>query len=63
MERMSSVPNLPIKWSISIGTMINRDGDGDGHGDSDSDSTCKQAFSALYAKITSVNVIIFTEYS
>ena len=61
MERMGSVPNLPIERSVSIGTMLNFDGDEHGH--SDSDSTCKQAFSALYAKITSVNVIIFTEYS
>ena len=32
---MGSVPILSIKWSISIGTIINFDGDGDG--------TCKQA--------------------
>ena len=32
---MGSVPNLSVKWSVSIDTMINFDGDGDG--------TCKQA--------------------
>ena len=42
MERMGSVPNLPIKWSISIGTMLNFDSDGHGH--NDGDSTYKQAF-------------------
>ena len=40
MERMGSVPNLPIKQSISIGTMLNFDGDGHRHGD----GKCKQAF-------------------
>ena len=35
-ERMGSVPNLSIKRSVSIGTMINFDRDGDG--------TCKQTF-------------------
>ena len=43
MERMGPVPNLSIKRSASIGTMLNFDGEGHGHGDSD--STCKQAFS------------------
>ena len=40
-ERMGSVPNLTITWSVSIGTMLNFDGDGDGH--SNGDGTCKQA--------------------
>ena len=39
-ERMGSEPNLSIKQSISIGTMLNFDSDTHGHGDSD--GTCKQ---------------------
>ena len=39
---MGSVPNLRVKWSVSIGTMLNFDGDE--HGNGDSDGTCKQAF-------------------
>ena len=31
--RMSSKPNLPVKRSVTIGTMINFDGDGDRDGD------------------------------
>ena len=42
-EKMGSVCNLPVKWAISIGTMLNCDGDGHGHGDGD--GTCKQALS------------------
>ena len=38
-ERMRPVPNLPVKWSISIGTILNFDGDGH----DDGDGTCKQA--------------------
>ena len=34
---MGSEPNLSVKWSVTIGTMINFDGDSDWH-------TCKQAF-------------------
>ena len=45
MERMGSTPNLSVKWSISIDTMLNYDGDQHGHGDGD--GTCKQAFSFL----------------
>ena len=41
-ERMGSVPIVPIKQTVIIGTMLNFDGDGDGHGDGD--GTCKQAF-------------------
>ena len=43
MERLGSVPNLPIKRSASIGTMLNFDGEGHGHGNGD--STCKHPFS------------------
>ena len=39
-ERMDSVHNLSIKWSVTIGTMLNLDGDGHGHGDVD--VTCKR---------------------
>ena len=35
-DRMGSVRILLVKWSVSIGTMINSDGDSDG------DGTCKQ---------------------
>ena len=37
-DRMGYEPNLSVKWSVTIGTMLNCDGDGDG------DSMCKQAF-------------------
>ena len=36
MDRMGSVPILPVKWTVTIGTMLNFDGDGHG------DGTCKQ---------------------
>ena len=36
MGRMGTEPILPVKWSVSTGTMINFDGDSDG------DGTCKQ---------------------
>ena len=32
---MGVQPTLPIKVSVTIGTMLNFDGDFDGHGDSD----------------------------
>ena len=38
MDRMGSVPILPVKRTITIDTMLYFDGDGHG------DSTCKQAF-------------------
>ena len=41
MDRMGSVPILPVKWTITIGIMLYFDGDGDRHGDGD--GTCKQA--------------------
>ena len=40
--RMGSELNLLIKWSITIGTMINFDGDGDGHWYRN--ATCKAVF-------------------
>ena len=39
---MGSEPNLYIKWSVTIGTMINFDSDGAGHGHGD--GTCECAF-------------------
>ena len=42
IETMGSVPNLPVKRSVSMGTMLNFDGDEHGHGDRD--GTCIQAF-------------------
>ena len=39
-DRMGSKPNLSVKQSVAIGTMINFDGDGDGHWDGD--DTCKR---------------------
>ena len=41
MVRMGTEPILPIKRSVSIGTMLNFDGDRHGDGD----GTCKQALS------------------
>ena len=38
-DRLSSIPILSIKHSVSIDTMVNFDGNGHGHGD----GTCKQA--------------------
>ena len=38
MGRMGTEPILSVKWSVSIGIMVNFDGDGDGYGD----GTCKQ---------------------
>ena len=43
MDRMGSVPFLPVKRTVTIGVMLYFDGDGDGHGDGD--GTCKQALS------------------
>ena len=42
MDRMGSEPTVSVKWSVSIGTMINFDGDGRGH--SDGYGTCKQVY-------------------
>ena len=43
MEGMGSVPILPVKRSVSIGTMLKFDGDGDG----DEDGTCKRTLSDI----------------
>ena len=40
MDRMGSEPNLSVKRSVTIGTMISFDGDSDGDGD----GTCKRPF-------------------
>ena len=37
---MGTEPIQPVKWSVSIETMIHFDGDGDGDGHGD--GTCKQ---------------------
>ena len=39
MGRMGSVPILPVKQTVTIGTMLNFDGDGDGHRDGTSKQT------------------------
>ena len=46
-KRIDSEPNLSIKRSVSIGTMLNFDRGDDGHGDGG--GTCKQAFRQTYA--------------
>ena len=38
-DRMGFEPNLSIKWSVAIDTMINFDSDSDGHGYGD--TTCE----------------------
>ena len=59
-ERMGSIPNLPIKRSISTGTMLNFDGDRHGDGD----GTCKQALRCglndHYKSLPYTSVITFT---
>ena len=49
-ERMGSVPDLPIKQSDSIGTMLNFDEDGQGY----DDGTCKPALRTLLHRTTSL---------
>ena len=39
---MGSEPNVSVKRSVSIGTMLNFDGDTDGHGD----GMCKQTLTS-----------------
>ena len=56
MERMGSVPNLAIKWSFSIHTMLNFNGDE--HGDGDGDGTCKQALIASLNQISLKTTIL-----
>ena len=41
-EKMGSEPNVSVKRSVSIGTMLNFDGDTDGHGD----GMCKQTLTS-----------------
>ena len=41
--RMGSVPILPVKRTVTIGTILKFDSDGDGHGD----GTCKQTLISL----------------
>ena len=51
-DRLRSERNLSVKWSITIGTMINVDSEFNGHGNSD--IMCKQALT-LCQLIVSVN--------
>ena len=53
MERKGSVPNVPIKRSFSIGTMLNFDGDGHEHGDGD--GTCKQTLTSRFLCIKNID--------
>ena len=46
MDRLGTEPNLSIKLSVSIVTMLNFDGDGDGHGNGD--GTCKTGHKASF---------------
>ena len=55
MERMGSVPNLPLKLSVSIGTMLNVEGDEHG------DGTCKQALTNISNLRESMMKISFGE--
>ena len=41
-NRMGTEPMLPIKWTVTISTMLYFDGDGHGHGD----GTCKQVITS-----------------
>ena len=55
MGRTGSVPILPVKQIVTIGTMLYFDGDGHAHGDGD--GTCKKALS-LYCKHYQLCVIM-----
>ena len=46
MDRMGCEPNLTVKRSVSIGTMLNFDGDNGG--------TCKQALTVWYCRNATV---------
>ena len=48
MGRLGSEPILSVKWSVSIGIMLNSDSDCDGHGD----GTCKQSLMGSMFKIS-----------
>ena len=45
---MGSEPNPSVKWSVTIGTMVNYDGDGDGQGHGD--GTCERALTIITRK-------------
>ena len=57
MDRMDSEPNLSIKRSVTIGTMINFDGDRDGHGDGD--GMCNVTFTCTVSMSISVTVTVY----
>ena len=52
MEGMGSVPILPVKRSVSIGTMLKFDGDGDGHG------TCKRTYRSVFVRIRLIFILL-----
>ena len=52
MDRMGSVPILPIKRTVTIGVMLYFDGDRDGDGD----GTCKQTLRPVYTNRRRVRV-------
>ena len=58
-DRLGSEPILSIKWSVSIGTMLNFDGDCDGHGEGD--GTCKQALKDITLILRSVRTFPFEQ--
>ena len=53
---MDSEPNLSVKWSISIDTMLNHDGDFDGQGHGD--TTCKRGPCGLTIQASSWTIVI-----
>ena len=48
-DRQNGFWTQSVKWSITIGTMLNFDADFDGHGHGD--GTCKQAFNVEWHKV------------
>ena len=57
-ERMRSVPNLPVKWSIFIDTMLKFDIDGH----ADGDGTCKQVFT-VYCCTFCLNILLVLQHN
>ena len=55
MDRMDSEPNLSIKRSITIDTMLNFDGDSDGHGDGD--GMCNGPFTCTISVTVTVYIV------
>ena len=60
MDRMGSEPNLSVKQSVTIGTLILFDSDFDGHGHGD--GTCKQdlnPYSSVFIKVTKISIDLY----